>query len=58
MGVIDVYLSARRKVTRKPKDGTDAGRYEILLDTDSVALQRDTRRFAAPDRVDDHLLFL
>ena len=45
MGVIDVYLSASIKVTRRAKDGKDAVSYEILLDTDSVVLKSDTKQF-------------
>lgn len=45
MGVIDVYLSASIKVTRRAKDGKDAISYEIQLDTDSVVLDSTTKKF-------------
>lgn len=57
MGVIDVYLSASIKVTRKPKDGKDAVSYEILLDTDSVVLKSDTKQFETHKLGDVHFMY-
>lgn len=45
MGVIDVYLSASIKVTRRAKDGKDAVTHKIQLDTDSVLFKNDTKKF-------------
>ena len=57
MGVIDVYLSASIKVTRRAKDGKDAVNYEILLDTDSVVLKSDTKQFETHKLGDVHFMY-
>lgn len=57
MGVIDVYLSASIKVTRRPEDGKDAVSYEILLDTDSVVLKSDTKQFETHKLGDVHFMY-
>lgn len=57
MGVIDVYLSASIKVTRRAKDGKDAVSYEILLDTDSVVLKSDTKQFETHKLGDVHFMY-
>lgn len=57
MGVIDVYLSASIKVTRRAKDGKDAVSYEILLDTDSVVLKSDTKKFETHKLGDVHFMY-
>ena len=57
MGVIDVYLSASIKVTRRPEDGKDAVNYEILLDTDSVVLKSDTKQFETHKLGDVHFMY-
>ena len=57
MGVIDVYLSASIKVTRRAKDGKDAVSYEILLDTDSVVLKSDTKQFQTHKLGDVHFMY-
>ena len=57
MGVIDVYLSASIKVTRRAKDGKDAVNYEIMLDTDSVVLKSDTKQFETHKLGDVHFMY-
>lgn len=57
MGVIDVYLSASIKVTRRAEDGKDAVSYEILLDTDSVVLKSDTKQFETHKLGDVHFMY-
>ena len=57
MGVIDVYLSASIKVTRRAEDGKDAVNYEILLDTDSVVLKSDTKQFETHKLGDVHFMY-
>lgn len=57
MGVIDVYLSASIKVTRRAKNGKDAVSYEILLDTDSVVLKSDTKQFETHKLGDVHFMY-
>ena len=57
MGVINVYLSASIKVTRRAKDGKDAVSYEILLDTDSVVLKSDTKQFETHKLGDVHFMY-
>ena len=57
MGVIDVYLSASIKVTRRAKDGKDAVSYDILLDTDSVVLKSDTKQFETHKLGDVHFMY-
>ena len=57
MGVIDVYLSASIKVTRRAKDGKDAVSYEILLDTDSVVLKSETKQFETHKLGDVHFMY-
>ena len=57
MGVIDVYLSASIKVTRRAKDGKDAVSYEIMLDTDSVVLKSDTKQFETHKLGDVHFMY-
>lgn len=56
MGVIDVYLSASIKVTRRAKDGKDAVTHEIHLDTDSVVLKSDTKKFETHKLGDVHFI--
>lgn len=56
MGVNDVYLSASIKVPRKAKNGKDAVSYEILLDTDSVVLKSDTKKFETHKLGDVHFI--
>ena len=57
MGVINVYLSASIKVTRRAKDGKDGVSYEILLDTDSVVLKSDTKQFETHKLGDVHFMY-
>ena len=57
MGVINVYLSASIKVTRRAKDGKDAVNYDILLDTDSVVLKSDTKQFETHKLGDVHFMY-
>lgn len=57
MGVNDIYLSASIKVPRKAKNGKDAVSYEILLDTDSVVLKSDTKKFETHKLGDVHFIY-
>lgn len=57
MGVNDVYLSASIKVPRRAKNGKDAVSYEILLDTDSVVLKSDTKKFETHKLGDVHFIY-
>ena len=57
MTKIDFVARGSAWIQRAPEDGKDAVSYEILLDTDSVVLKSDTKKFETHKLGDVHFMY-